>query len=298
MPDQLIDPAKKPEENRWHQTFAPCYAPPQTITGEHEWVQWHRRMIYHSFSAMQSRFQDTVTKWRESFTRLESPTAEKHCIWAEITGGFRPIPAGDCHFGADPPEPGRVIQVEAFQLHQYPVTNEMYELFDPAHKANRWASGSHPLAKKKQGGDDPCPVVNVTWYDAWCFAAWCGYRLPTEEQWEHACRGGTAFRFSFGNEEDELRDHAWFYMNSDLMTHPVGERPIAGKKRTHELFDMHGNVWEWCESWNDSEQVYRVLRGGSWGDSARYCRAANRGRYGPGYGSRGIGFRLCLPGPD
>ncbi|MBY0455761.1 MAG: formylglycine-generating enzyme family protein [Gemmataceae bacterium] len=256
---------------------------------------------------MESRFRDTVDGWRASFTRLSSPTAPGHRIWQEITGGFRCIKAGDCYFGADhlayPPNPGTPKWVEAFELHQYLITNEMYELFDPSHNAARWDGGPHPrlmrLEKPKTGkvtssGDERCPVVNVTFFDAFAYAAWCGCRLPTSEEWEHAYRAGTAFRYWSEGSDWRLNGGAWLDKNSGGMTHPVG---LWGKSRLNGLFDMAGNVWEWCGGWDNSELKQRFIRGGSWDDPLDCCRAAFHGSLKPSIRGLNCGFRLCRPGP-
>ena len=133
------------------------------------------------------------------------------------------------------------------------------------------------------------------------------YRLPTEAQWEYACRAGTTSRYSFGEEESELDHYAWFDENAwdqdEQYAHPVGRK----QPNPWGLFDMHGNVWEWCRDWyadklpggRDPEVTrkgsYRVFRGGCWYFSAGFCRSANRSRGSPSF----RGFRPGLPcGPS
>jgi formylglycine-generating enzyme required for sulfatase activity len=130
-------------------------------------------------------------------------------------------------------------------------------------------------------------------------------RLPTESEWEYACRGGTTGDFSC-IEAANLAAVAWFADDSDGTTHPVGEK----QPNAYGLFDMHGNVWEWCNDWY-SESFYRsgladvdasgprsgatrVLRGGSWRNSAPYCRSANRFRYRQGARDYTAGFRIVF----
>jgi formylglycine-generating enzyme required for sulfatase activity/predicted Ser/Thr protein kinase len=169
----------------------------------------------------------------------------------------------------------------------------------------------------KEGRD--YPATHVSWDDAIQFcrkltdrerkagrlpAGW-EYALPTEAQWEYACRAGTTSRFSFGDDESKLGRYAWFTKNA-------GD---AGEKYAHEvaqklpnafgLYDMHGNVWEWCRDWygeklpGGSDPVvtekasYRVYRGGSWGNTAGYCRSAIRLRNFPSYRNDYLGFRVA-----
>lgn len=132
------------------------------------------------------------------------------------------------------------------------------------------------------------------------------YRLPTEAEWEYACRAGTSTRFSHGEDRDyrQLQDYAWFVGNSDSMTHPVGTR----RPNPWGLHDMHGNVWEWClDRWDGSlpggtithragtaTGRLRVARGGSWLYEGRSCRAANRDDYSPSNRCSDLGFRVVL----
>ncbi|MBI1918164.1 MAG: formylglycine-generating enzyme family protein [Planctomycetes bacterium] len=139
------------------------------------------------------------------------------------------------------------------------------------------------------------------------------YELPTEAEWEYACRAGgkDGDLYGFGNEPKELGDYAWFGENSGSKTHPVGTK----KANRWGLFDMHGNVWEWCA---DSPRKYptkeevekrkgaiedqkdpegserRVLRGGSWNSGPRDCRSAHRSSYPRANRDSVIGFRVVL----
>jgi len=159
------------------------------------------------------------------------------------------------------------------------------------------------------------PVEKVSWEEAVQFckrlsalpaerAAGRVYRLPTEAEWEHACRAGTETAFSFGDDADALGDHAWWGINSEESTHPVGEK----KPNAWGLYDMHGNVWEWCSDWyGDYPQEAvtdpkgapggfgRVYRGGGWGFSARLCRSACReNAFEPSYANFSLGFRVAM----
>jgi formylglycine-generating enzyme required for sulfatase activity len=169
-------------------------------------------------------------------------------------------------------------------------------------------------------GDTNRPVESVSWYDATNYCAKLTerdqaagriapnavYRLPTEAEWEYACRAWTSTRFSYGDDPGytNLTSYAW-YDNSDT-THQVGQK-LANP---WGLYDIHGNVWEWCQDWfgdysggivldlqGSPSGSDRVIRGGSWFDwieCARICRSANRYFYYPDFGYIFLGFRVVL----
>ena len=131
------------------------------------------------------------------------------------------------------------------------------------------------------------------------------YSLPTEAQWEYACRASTTTRFSFGENELQLGDYGWFKGNADDKKEEYAHQVGLKKPNAWGLKDMHGNVWEWCSDWKAATLVggrdpqgplsgsFRVNRGGGWGDDAVVCRSADRRYDSPGnrYGS--LGFRLA-----
>jgi formylglycine-generating enzyme required for sulfatase activity len=143
---------------------------------------------------------------------------------------------------------------------------------------------------------------NVSWD-----AAADGYRLLTEAEWEYACRAGTRTRYSFGDDEREMGDYAWYDKNSGNAPHPVGTR----QPNPWRLYDLHGNVWEWVQdcwhdnydgaptdgsAWEADNCQHRVLRGGSFFNRAVYLRSAYRGRVVSEVRNQGFGFR-CARGP-
>jgi len=159
-------------------------------------------------------------------------------------------------------------------------------------------------------GDDR-PVETISWEQADEFCKELTrregkkYRLPTEAEWEYACRAGSTTTFSFGDSDANLPEYAWFASNSALTTHPVGTK----KPNKFGLHDMHGNVWEWCGDWYDADYYaaspdtdpqgpatgeFRVLRGGSRTHYAPYCRSANRRFVSPVVSSSIDGFRIVL----
>jgi formylglycine-generating enzyme required for sulfatase activity len=158
-------------------------------------------------------------------------------------------------------------------------------------------------------GCDNCPVEHVSWDDVQSFIqklnARTGksYRLPTEAEWEYAARGGNKSKgFTYSGSND-LAAVAWYDSNSGSITHPVGQK-FANELR---IYDMNGNVWEWCSDWygaySSSTQTnpkgissgqFRVVRGGSWSDSANDCRSSIRRSYYTGRGNDFLGFRLVL----
>ena len=158
--------------------------------------------------------------------------------------------------------------------------------------------------------DDLRPVESVSWHDAQDFIQALnsrddtnGYRLPTEAEWEYAARAGSESAYSFGSEAVRLAEFAWYKKNAQNRTHPVGQlAPNAWG-----LYDMHGNVHEWCQDWFDrgyysqspveapggpAEGLAKSLRGGDWGSEGWYCRCASRSLSSPDRRSNRVGFRV------
>ncbi|VTS00122.1 bifunctional serine/threonine-protein kinase/formylglycine-generating enzyme family protein [Tuwongella immobilis] len=156
---------------------------------------------------------------------------------------------------------------------------------------------------------DGHPVTVVSWNDAKRYVQWLNtkedgeYSLPTEAQWEYACRAGTTTQYFFGDDESRLGEYAWFDGNSGNQTHPVGEKA----PNPWGLRDILGNVFEWCEDWygpyaagattdpkGASSGAGRVYRGGSWYYSAGLCRSGCRYNFGPAVRNNGLGFRVAM----
>jgi formylglycine-generating enzyme required for sulfatase activity len=234
--------------------------------------------------------------------------AEERGVFVDDRTGvaFVAIPPGEFQMGSkgryDWEEPVHTVRISrGFQLGKYPVTNAQYGEF------LREAGGSIEKPDywdNRRFNQPEQPVVGVSWHDARAFCEWVGGRLPTEAEWEYACRAGTTTEYSFGDNAEQLREYAWFNKNSGNQTQPVG----AKKPNPWGLHDMHGNVWEWCEDWfsegyyaqspesdppGPAEGSNRVLRGGSWDDGAEFCRSAVRSWIVPRFRYDFLGFRVA-----
>ena len=147
------------------------------------------------------------------------------------------------------------------------------------------------------------PVVGVSWDEARAYCDWAGLRLPTEAQWEYACRAGTTTRYWSGNDEEDLERVGWYDGNSDGRLHAVGEKPA----NVFGLYDMHGNIFEWCLDpfipyttkpragdgllMEPGGGAFSVFRGGSFDNEARRARSACRHGYAPSSRWNNLGFR-------
>ena len=186
--------------------------------------------------------------------------------------------------GSDEKPTHKVTITKPFYLGKYVITQEQWQQV-MGNNPSRFKNAQHP-------------VEQVSWDDCQNFIAKLNeklpgqtFRLPTEAEWEYACRAGTTTDYSFGDNEAALGEYAWYTGNSGATTHPVGEK----KPNPWGLYDMHGGVWEWCADWyagsytagdqtdpvGPSSGAGRVLRGGAWYLDTAYCRAAFRGDFAP-----------------
>ncbi|MCD6272408.1 MAG: SUMF1/EgtB/PvdO family nonheme iron enzyme [Deltaproteobacteria bacterium] len=222
------------------------------------------------------------------------------------------IKPGTFIMGSPPDEFGR--ESDAKQ-HKVTLTKEFYMQTTEVTQG-QWEAvmGNNPSYFNNCGDD--CPVEQVSWNDAQEFirnlnrkeGGW-KYRLPTEAEWEYACRAGSIGRFCFGDSDNKLGYYAWYGSNSRKKTHAVEQK----KPNAWGLYDMHGNVWEWCQdnfNWKVklvrniyrdgivdplcTEGSFRVCRSGGWFSSAHYCRSANINYYSPGRRFSLLGFRLAM----
>ena len=235
----------------------------------------------------------------------EDETSSGETISLPIGGGvvleLVSVPAGTFMMGSengtwDEVPVHQVVITTDFYIGKYEVTQAQYEE----------VMGENP---SYFAGCSQCPVDTVTWQEAAAFcdalSSMTGYQisLPTEAEWEYACRAGSTTEYSFGDSVGQLDEHAWYDSFSSSMTHAVGSK----LPNSWGLFDMHGNVWEWCADWYDNDYYDvspledptgptsgddRVKRGGSWDSPYDGLRSANRSGSRPdSVGSR-EGFRI------
>jgi formylglycine-generating enzyme required for sulfatase activity len=208
----------------------------------------------------------------------------------------------------------QVLLTRPFYMGKYEVTNADFRRFRPGHSSGRKIDGKTDLDA------DGLPAVRISWDDAQAYAGWAGFQVPTEAEWEHACRAGTNAYYPFGKKASGLGKYAWHSGNSGRTrrSHPVGEK----RPNDWGLYDMLGNVWEWCVDWYN-ETYYadwaidhpnvvstdpqgpetgqrRALRGGSWAVFPVDCRPAARFSGDPSGGigeDCGVRFIYRIDGP-
>ena len=219
------------------------------------WLWWiveqvERRWPDQRARDLLGRFFDHIPPPAEAqlFRTLDSPLDGRVPLWCEI-------PAGEAWVGSPRGEEGRdgdegprhqVEILEPYRLGAGPVTNAQYHAFDPGKAFENWPGVPADQLPAH-------PRVGVTWYEATSFCRWLatlpgfagtGPRLPLEEEWEVACRAGTETRYWSGDGESDLAQVGWYAENADGRTHRVGAKP----GNPFQLYDLHGNVWEWCAS--------------------------------------------------
>jgi formylglycine-generating enzyme required for sulfatase activity len=236
------------------------------------------------------------------------------------------LPAGSFTMGSEHGEANETVRqavaVDPILVDRYEVTQEEYEKLvignpskfkDPKNPVERvrWVEAAlYCNGRSAAEGLQPCYDENTF---ACNFAA-TGYRLPTEAEWEYACRAGADAEYSFGSDASRLGDYAWFRDNSSERTHPVGTK----RPNPWGLFDMYGNVGEWCQDVYDEHYdpmhpktaassanggPKRTLRGGAWSSSPSKCRSSSRSGEAPGnfadacFARADIGFRCVRRAP-
>jgi len=187
-----------------------------------------------------------------------------------------------------------------FELGKYPITIAEYMHFanDVKKHYPKWKDDM--TYYEDMNLTDNAPIIGISWEDATAYCKWLSektgdnYRLPTEKEWEYACRAGTKTEWSFGDDEKELEKYAWYDKNSDSTTHIVGEK----LPNPWGLYDMHGNVWEWCEDWYNEDKKSKIIRGGSWYRDASVTRSSLRNWLSPDDRSSNSGFRILRTLPS
>jgi formylglycine-generating enzyme required for sulfatase activity len=275
---------------------------------------------------------DSLEKMLDACTNLANRLAFGNKVQKTIANeNMVLISAGDFIMGSEEggmeERPVHTVYLDAFYIDKYEVTNDQYALFIATGGYNNseywtkdgWAwkvsndisqpkYWTHVIFGYKATEGPNLPVVGVSWYEAYAYAKWAGKRLPTEAEWEKVCRAdktGSNIKYSFGNTESTLGDYAWYSKNAGMKTHPVGQKNPSNLG----IYDMHGNAWEWCNDWFQSDYysksptnnpqgtwsgIWRVLRGSSWNGDAANCRSAARGKYYPSIRNYYIGFRCAL----
>ena len=219
------------------------------------------------------------------------------------------IPAGSFVMGSENPPmpewdeaPAHEVTLPAFRMSATEITNAQYEAFDPAHKALRGYEGF-------SSADDEA-VIMVSWADAKAYCEWLSrrtgrsFRLPTEEEWEYACRAGTTTAYNTG---DTYPEEFWKVQENTRFKEPVSLQVAQFEPNAWGLYDMHGNVEEWCldayvpyghSGRSEASPFCRVVRGGSHNTPVRFLRSANRSGSLPEDRSVLLGFRIVEAAPS
>ncbi len=260
-------------------------------------------------AAMQAWLQHYAGAWHDSLMRRYYPN-------------MLPVSGGEADID------DKKAPVSEFKIARTETTMWQYSLYSSANGQDMRASKDLKSLSWGINGDNP--MVYISWYDAARYANWLskqfkqdtvyifffegdgvkqinyaakGYRLPTEVEWVYAARGGSAHEVFDYPGSNELGSVGWYYDNSGNRTHPVATKTA----NSLELYDMSGNVWEWCDDWfgsypatfpvdyrgPDGASLCRVVRGGSWAFNYYYCRVTDRNRYDPRTSDAYMGFRLA-----
>ena len=227
-----------------------------------------------------------------------------------IIGNMLFIPSGSFLMGSNNGEmderPVHNVLIDSFYMGEYEITQkEWYEVME----TKPWEN----LKYAKSG--DKYPVVNVSWYDVKDFIEKLNnltrknFRLPTEAEWEYACRAGSSSKFFHGSLKYGLSNFAWYYDNAFKKDEMYGHE--KGKKAPNKwgLYDMLGNVYEWCSDWYGNDYYnkspvnnpkgprygsHKVIRGGDWSRTDYFLRVSSRRYYSPHSKDSFIGFRIVM----
>ena len=256
---------------------------------------------------------DVVSVYNAISNGWTEPAKDKEFTVNGVTFKMIPVEGGTFTMGATPEqqnpysdeEPAHQVTLSSYAIGETEVTQALWKAvmgntIEQITKANGW---------KTYGVGDNYTMYYVSWNDCQQFITKLNnltgrkFRLPTEAEWEFAARGGNKSKGCQYSGSNNISDVAWYDGNSSGTTHPVKT------KHPNELgiYDMSGNVWEWCQDWygsyNSNSQTnptgpstgsFRVFRGGSWGGNAGDCRSSYRSYNTPGFSSNGVGLRLVL----
>lgn len=214
--------------------------------------------------------------------------------------------------------PVHEVYLEAYRVGRYPVTVGQYRQFmeDDGYQEGRWwkhggyREFSEPQDWEQQQPYPSRPVVGVSWWEAVAYCVWTGFRLPTEAEWERVARCTDGRKYPWGNADP---DSTTTNCRESGIGHPTPVGLFPTDVTAEGVFDLGGNVWDWCQDWYDDKYyarsprrnpvgpdnaLYRVIRGGSWRDDAGYCRAAIRFGNGPQRRYDDVGFRVAAAAPS
>ncbi|MCF8339025.1 MAG: SUMF1/EgtB/PvdO family nonheme iron enzyme [Bacteroidales bacterium] len=244
--------------------------------------------------------------------------------WVNVEGGTFEMGQPDPNIGdegeSDDEQPVHTVSLNNFEISKYEITNDQYAAFlndidckyDGTYNKVEYIDIEATNCQINyrggeffvESGKENYPVIMVTWYGARAFAQWAGGRLPTEAEWEFAARGGNQGQGFTYSGSDNLDEVGWYLDNGQGHTHEVGQK----QANELEIYDMSGNVYEWCHDWYDEDYYSnspednpqgassgdrRIIRGGSWGLNNHYCRVTNRNKLLPGSVGNNNGFRIA-----
>jgi formylglycine-generating enzyme required for sulfatase activity len=241
--------------------------------------------------------------------RSKKKQARHEVLVREILDDMVLIPAGSFLMGSndgeDDERPIHNVLLNSFELGKYEVTQGQWV---GLMETRPWQGSEYV-----EEGDN-FPVVNVSWYQVKEFirklnrASGKRFRMPTEAEWEYACRAGSRTRFFYGSFKLKLSQYAWYYDNAfkkqEMHPHQVGKL----KPNKWDLYDMMGNVYEWCSDWykrnyynkspvqnpkGPKHSAYKVVRGGDWARTDYFLRVSSRRYYHPHFKDINVGFRLA-----
>lgn len=266
----------------------------------------------------------------DGFDYGEEKTFSTHAFANGVQINLKFVRGGSFQMGCNNEEAGcygdeypvHEVMLNSFRISQYEITTSQYCAF--LNEINVGPDGSSRDVLYIDVEDPDCPVqysgsrfvpgsgmgnypvTEVTWYGARAFCQWLGGRLPTEAEWEYAAKGGNKSKTYLYSGSNQLDKVGWYKKNSGKQIHPVGQL----SPNELDLYDMSGNVWEWCHDWygfdyyaNSSkknpfgpeEGTSRVMRGGAWNMDEWNCRISRRSSKDPGITYNYFGFRLLIP---